>query len=286
MGSRVGVTAVDITTAGLSFTYPSGTRALDGVDLTIRQGELVAIIGQNGSGKSTLVRHFNGLLRATDGLVTVGREPVGRRHVAALARLVGIAFQNPDRQVFSSKVGTEVGFGARMLGVTGSELDDRVSSALDQLGLTAVRDVNPYDLGFSQRKLLALASVLAMRTPVVVLDEPTTGQDLRGVERVKAVVRSLAAAGRTVIAISHSMRFVADTFERVLVMRAGKIALDGSVDEAFAKPAWPTLESTYLEAPLAAVVGSEAGLPYPTPTEGAFVAALRDRQASANLRAT
>ena len=172
----------------LVFVYASGVRALDGLDLRIEPGERLAIIGQNGSGKSTLVRHFVGLLRATSGEVRVGARPIGRRHVAELARTVAIAFQNPDRQIFAARVRDEVAFGPRNLGLRGTVLEKRVAGALAAVGLEGRGDANPYDLGYSQRKLLALASVLAMGAPMVVLDEPTTGQDARGVRRVEAIV--------------------------------------------------------------------------------------------------
>jgi energy-coupling factor transport system ATP-binding protein len=148
-----------------------------------------------------------------------------------------------------------------------------VDDALEATGLLGEADTNPYDLGFSRRKLLSLASILAMRTPIVVLDEPTTAQDARGVSRVQAIVRDLSAAGRTVVAISHDMRFVAETFDRVIVMRAGSIVLDGTPAHVF--DAWnvSTLASTWLEPPLAAVVGARLGLGS-TPTETALVEAL------------
>jgi energy-coupling factor transport system ATP-binding protein len=242
----------------------------------VRRGEAVAIVGQNGSGKSTLVRHFNGLLRPTEGRVVVdGTDAAGRR-VAHLAAIVGLAFQDPDRQIFARTVKSEVAFGPRNLGLAGKPLDAAVESALAATGLDRDASTNPYDLGYSRRKLLALASILAMQTPVVVLDEPTTGQDARGVDRVRAIVADLAAAGRTVIAISHDMRFVAETFERVVVMREGRIVLDGAPADVFAEPAWPTLASTYLEPPLAARVGVRLGLGS-TPTDAALVAAARER---------
>jgi energy-coupling factor transport system ATP-binding protein len=190
--------------------------------------------------------------------------------------MVGLAFQDPDRQIFARTVKSEIAFGPRNLGLTGKPLDAAVENALAATGLDRDASTNPYDLGYSRRKLLALASILAMQTPVVVLDEPTTGQDARGVERVRAIVADLAAAGRTVIAISHDMRFVAETFERVVVMREGRIVLDGTPAEVFAEPAWPTLASTYLEPPLAARVGVRLGLGS-TPTDAALVAAARER---------
>ena len=259
---------------GVSFEYPRGPRALDGVDLGIATGALVAIVGQNGSGKSTLVRHLNGLLRPTAGSVAINGRPVGRRHVADLAREVGLAFQNPDRQIFAGKVRAEVAFGPRNLGRRGAELDAVVERSLAIVGLTGDEDTNPYDLGFSRRKLLALASILAMETPIVILDEPTTGQDARGISRVQKIVADLSAAGLTVIAVSHDMRFVAESFQRVIVMRAGRIVLDGTPQAVFAQESWPALASTYLEPPLAARVGARLRLGVATPTEAALVAAL------------
>jgi len=263
----------------LEFVYPDGTRALNGVDLDVSPGEQVAIIGQNGSGKSTLVRHFNGLLRASSGQVLVGDAPVAHRHIAELARSVGIVFQNPDRQIFAGSVRAEVAFGPRNLGFKGSELDDRVAGALAAVGLDGLQATNPYDLGASRRKLLGIASVLAMGTPVVILDEPTTGQDARGVARVQQITRDLAAAGRTVIAVSHDMRFVAETFARVVVMESGRITLDAPPTGVFAEANWATLTRTYVDPPFAARIGARLGLGS-TPTDGALIEAIVRRDAS------
>jgi energy-coupling factor transport system ATP-binding protein len=257
----------------VSFSYPDGTLALDGVDLAFAEGERVAIVGQNGSGKSTLVRQLNGLLRPTAGSVELLGRPTTGVHVATLARTVGLAFQNPDRQIFASSVRAEVAFGPRNIGRRGSELDRAVSEALETAGLAGEAATNPYDLGYSRRKLLALASILAMETPIVVLDEPTTGQDARGIQRIQRIVGDLAAAGRTVIAISHHMRFVAESFERVVVMRAGRIILDGTPGEVFGEANADPLASTYLEAPLAARAGARLGLGA-TPTEAALLDAI------------
>lgn len=269
---------VALATEGLGFVYPDGTRALAEVSLTIRAGERVAIVGQNGSGKSTLVRHFNGLLRASEGRVVVDGLDVGDRHVADLARVVGISFQNPDRQIFASRASAEVGFGARNMGLPPAEVERRVDAALAAVGLGAERDANPYDLGFSQRKLLAIASILAMETPVVVLDEPTTGQDMGGALRVREIVAGLAAAGRTVIAITHDMELAAEAFERVVVMREGKVVLDGPPAAVFAENAWAVLRSTNLEPTHAAAVGARAGVGS-TPTASALLSALSRRPA-------
>jgi energy-coupling factor transport system ATP-binding protein len=262
---------------GVGFVYPDGTRALAGIDLAIPAGGTIAIVGQNGSGKSTLVRHLNGLLRPTEGRVLHDGEDVVTRRVAALAAAVGVVFQNPDRQIFAAKVRNEVEFGPRILGRSAKEAAEAATAALEAVGLEAMADANPYDLGYSRRKLLSLASVLAMQTPVIVLDEPTTGQDARGVARIQGVVADLAGAGRTVIAISHDMRFVAESFARVVVMGAGRVMLDGTPAEVFAEVAWPTLAETYLEPTLAARVGARLGLGS-TPTETALVEALAARR--------
>ena len=262
---------------GLVHLYrDGGVRALDGVDIRIGPGERVALVGQNGSGKTTLVRHLNGLLRPTEGRVTVDGTDASRLTVAQLASRVGLVFQDPDRQIFAGSVRSEVEFGPRNLGRSGSDLRNAVSEALEATALTGEAGINPYDLGQSRRKLLALASVLAMRTPVLVLDEPTTGQDARGVELVRGVIDAAAAEGRTVIAISHDMRFVAETFERIIVMRAGRVILDKGPIRAFARDAWETLRSTYLEPPLAAIVGDRLGVGS-TPSDAMLVAALGAR---------
>jgi energy-coupling factor transport system ATP-binding protein len=264
----------DLVAEGLAHTYAaSGMRAVDGVDLRIRSGERVAIVGQNGSGKTTLVRHLNGLLRPTEGRVLVDGTDAATLTVAQLAARVGLVFQDPDRQVFAGSVRSEVEFGPRNLGRSGQSLADAVSAALEVTGLAGEERTNPYDLGLARRKLLALASVLAMGTPVLVLDEPTTGQDARGVARVQRIVDAVAAEGRTVIAISHDMRFVAESFERVVVMRAGRVIGDGTPAETFEHDAWEALASTYLEPPLAARIGHRLGLGR-TPTDAALVDAL------------
>jgi energy-coupling factor transport system ATP-binding protein len=259
----------------VSHVYARGrVRALDGVELRIDSGEQLALVGQNGSGKTTLVRHLNGLLRPTAGRVTIDGADAKAFTVAQLARSVGLVFQDPDQQIFAGSVRAEVEFGPRNLGMRGSQLRTVVDDALEAVDLAAEARTNPYDLGASRRKLLALASVLAMHTPVLVLDEPTTGQDLRGVAIMRRVIEEAQAAGRTVIAISHDMEFVASALGRVAVMQAGRVILDGPPREVFAEPSWPALRATYLEPPLAARVGARLGLG-PTPTDEALIGALR-----------
>jgi energy-coupling factor transporter ATP-binding protein EcfA2 len=212
----------------VSFTYPDGTRALDGIDLSIGPGERVAIVGANGSGKSTLVRLWNGLLRPTAGRVLVDGRPIEDRRVAELARIVGLTFQDPTRQLFRRTCREEVAFGARNVGIGGRDLDDIVRTSLGEVGLLDRAATNPYDLGPSKRRLLTVAGVLAMQPKVVVLDEPTKGLDPGEIGRLAEVVRSPRwSSDHAVVAISHDRPFVAAAFDRVVRLDAGRVVADG-----------------------------------------------------------
>jgi len=199
----------------VSHRYPDGTLALDRVSLAVGRGEALALTGPTGSGKSTLVRHLNGLLRPTAGRVLLEGRDVRDLRVAQLARRVGVAFQEPDRQLFCRTVRAEVAFGARDAGA--------VEAALAAAGLGDAGDRHPYDLGYSRRKLVAIAAVLAMRTPVVVLDEPTTGQDRAGVELLAGLMTRLRAEGRTIVVVSHDESFVRRTCDRAARLVDGRV---------------------------------------------------------------
>ncbi|MFV0452758.1 MAG: energy-coupling factor ABC transporter ATP-binding protein [Propioniciclava sp.] len=216
------------------FTYPGGVEALAGVSLTIEAGERVAIVGQNGAGKTTLARHLNGIVSPTAGTVEVAGMTTTGRTIADLAATVGYVFQNPDEQLFAPTVRTDVEYGPRNLGLTRQEATARAMRALAAVGLLDQARAHPHDLPIGARKRVALAGVLAMETPVVVLDEPTTGQDLHGVEMIAAVVQNLADQGRTIIAITHDPDFCAEHFDRVIVMAQGQILADGPVSKVFA----------------------------------------------------
>lgn len=261
---------------GVTFEYRAGTRALEDVSLAVAPGERVALIGQNGSGKSTLVRQLNGLLRPTRGRVLHDDIDTVTFPVSRMAATVGLLFQNPDLQIFAERVVDEVSFGPRNLGRASSDVDRAVRDALEATGLSGVRDANPFNLGYSRRKLVALASVLAMGTPIVVLDEPTTGQDAPGVARIQRVVEDLAAAGRTVIGISHDLGFVAESFDRVVVLRSGRIVADGHPAEIFDRSNWTVLGETNLEPPPAARVGAYLGLGS-TPNDAVLRTAIEER---------
>jgi energy-coupling factor transport system ATP-binding protein len=267
---------IEVQVEDLAHEYPGGVRALDGLSLRIGAGEAVALVGQNGSGKTTLVRHLNGLLRPTAGRVLIGGVDAAGLRVAELARRVGLVFQDPDRQIFAGSVRREVEFGPRNVGLRGAALEEAVGLALSAAGLEGEAATNPYDLGAARRRLLAIASVLAMRTPVLVLDEPTAGQDGNGLARVRDLVAAVTAEGRTVVVVSHDLRFVAETFPRVIVLQAGRILLDAPPGEAFAAAAWDALHGTGLEPPVAAVLADRLGLG-PVATEAALVTALAAR---------
>ena len=241
--------------------YPNGVEAVRGVTLTFRPGEAVAIVGQNGSGKTTLVKHAIGLLRPAQGDVRIDGLPIAERRVDELAATVGFVFQNPDDQLFERSVEREVGFGPRNLGFEPARMATLVDAAIEAVGLTDRRAINPYDLDLSQRKLVALASVLATDPAILVLDEPTAGQDPDGVERVGGIVATMRAAGRTVLAITHDMEFAATRFDRIVVMRQGQVVADGPPGAVLAGGQAELLASTGLEPPPAARIAAALGLP-------------------------
>jgi energy-coupling factor transport system ATP-binding protein len=251
---------VRITIDDLVHRYPSGIEALRGVSLTIEPGESVAILGQNGSGKTTLVKHLNGLLRPAEGRILLDGQATADRSIAELAATVGFVFQNPDEQLFERTVEREVAFGPKNLGVAAAEISERVTNSLTAVDLLAERSTNPYDLDLSRRKLVALAGVVAMDPAILVLDEPTTGQDADGVARVGAVVDAMVRAGRTVVAITHDMEFAASRFRRIVVMRDGVVVADGPPEHVFAPSGFELLTSTGLTPPPAARVAARMGL--------------------------
>ncbi len=210
--------------------YPGGIEAVRGVSLRIEPGEAVAIVGPNGSGKTTLAKHLNGLLRPAIGEVRLdGRSTAGDR-VDRLAADVGFVFQDPGDQLFERSVEREVAFGPRNLGFDDARTAALVSGAIEAVGLADERRTNPYDLDPSRRKLVGLASVLAMDPAILVLDEPTTGQDPDGVARVAGIIRAWTAAGRTAIAITHDLGFAATAFGRIVRLRDGSVVADGLPD--------------------------------------------------------
>lgn len=242
----------------LHFTYPTGLEALRGISLSIEAGEQVAIVGQNGAGKTTLVRHFNGLLRPASGSVLIGDWDSSKYSVAKLASRVGYVFQNPDEQLFSRDVGTEVRFGPHNLGYPREKVDELVRHALSLTELSDKTETNPYDLSPTWRKMVALASVIAMDTPIVIFDEPTTGQDSVNIARITRVIAELRKRDKTVITITHDIDFCAENFERVIALSNGQVLLDGPAREALGQE--EILAQTYVDPPQLTRLGKRLGL--------------------------
>jgi energy-coupling factor transport system ATP-binding protein len=209
------------------FTYPNGVEALKGISLTIHNGEFVAIMGQNGAGKTTLVKHFNGLLKPTRGKVLIDEVYTTKVSVATLARNVGFVFQNPDHQLFSETVEDEITFALRNFGFKENVTKRRVTWALNLLGLTQYRKTSPFMLSGGERKRVALASVLAWNPKILILDEPTIGQDYQQKEKLRQFILQMKAQRKTIIIVTHDVEFVAECNPRVLLMLEGKIVADG-----------------------------------------------------------
>ncbi|RLE89140.1 MAG: ABC transporter ATP-binding protein [Thermoprotei archaeon] len=212
----------------LWFEYPGRVVALRGINLKIHRGEFLGIIGHNGSGKTTLVKHFNGLLKPTKGLVLVDGIDTRKLSVAQLSRKVGYVFQNPDHQIFAPTILEEVGFGLKNSGVPESEIIERVKEALQIVDLNKPLDASPHFLSVGEKHRLAIASVLVTRPEVIILDEPTTGLDFKHCIQLMSIVKKLNERGHTIILVTHDMYLIAEFTRRVIVLREGRIVADGS----------------------------------------------------------
>ena len=260
------------------FDYGSGPQALNGITLRLGgadqngRGEAIALLGRNGSGKSTLVRHFNGLLKPTQGVVRVNGVPTAERRVAQLARNVALLFQNPDDQICKGTVLDEVAFGPVSLGFPQGRVQELTQAALVAMGLDGARRSNPYDLGSSARKRLAIASVLAMDSDMVVLDEPTAGLDPGETALLQAAIRQLAATGKSVVVISHDMDFVVENLHRAICLEAGKVSYDGPVASLFDDAS--ILERCGLVPPQVVQLAAACNVPLETMTPEGLIGSL------------
>jgi len=217
----------------VSFSYSGGPRVLDDISLTIGAGEFIAIVGQNGSGKTTLAKMSVGLLAPDSGEVLLeGRDRTTLRP-AETAREIGYVFQNPDHQIFADTVEAEVKFGPRNFGLDDREIESRSAEVLQAVGLENERDTDPFLLGKGQRQRLAVASVLALRPRLLILDEPTTGLDYREQRKMMKLVSELNASGVAIVMITHTPWLVAEYAHRVVLMRAGRKLFEGPVREFF-----------------------------------------------------
>ncbi len=215
----------------LYYTYPDGTVALRGVDLSIASGERVAILGPNGAGKTTLMLHLNALLTAERGHVEVEGVPVGPDTAREVRHRVGLVFQDPDDQLFMPTVRDDVAFGPANMGLSSAEVAGRVQGALDSVGMASMADRPPHHLSLGQRRRVAIATVLSMDPDVLVLDEPSSNLDPTSRREVAEVLLTL---GRTTIMVTHDLAYALQLCPRSVILSGGRIVADGSTRELLA----------------------------------------------------
>jgi cobalt/nickel transport system ATP-binding protein len=229
---RMADTTPSLDIEGLAFAYPDGHQALFGVDLRIARGERVALLGPNGAGKTTLVMHLNGILSADTGngrgTVRVAGLEVAKANLREIRRRVGIVFQDPDDQLFMPTVREDVAFGPANLGLRGAALEERVAEALDHVGMRQFADRPPHHLSFGQRRRVAVATVLAMRPEILVLDEPSSNLDPASRRELAEI---LARLDVTVLMVTHDLPYALELCPRSLILSGGVIAADGPTGE-------------------------------------------------------
>lgn len=260
----------------ITFAYPNNYTAVENVSMSIEKGEAVAIVGQNGAGKTTTVKLMNGLLKPTKGEVIVDGWNTKEYTTAQVSRKVGYVFQNPDDQIFNSDVYKEVEFGPKNLGFTEVEVKNNVMKAVELTGINDLLDENPYNLPFSIRKFVTIASVLAMNTDAVILDEPTAGQDIYGMQKLSKLIADLKKENKTVITITHDMEFVVNNFDRVIVMAHKNKIYDGDKREVF----WnkEILQDARLKQPYISSMANKLNIPGNILSISEFIDYLRKMQ--------
>lgn len=229
----------------LRFSYTDGTKALDGITLSIADGESVGIVGANGAGKSTLVNHLNGYYLPKEGTIKIDGEVLTKKTQENIRRLVGVVFQNPDDQLFSARLYDDIAFGPENLGIEIVELQRRVETTMKELNLWELRDKSPAHISHGQKRFAAFASVLVMQPNVIVMDEPTSDLDPRNRRKLINLVNALNA---TRITVSHDLDFILETCKLVALMSTGKIVAYGKTEELLSNQF--LLESNGLELPL------------------------------------
>ncbi|MFP5331432.1 MAG: energy-coupling factor ABC transporter ATP-binding protein [Acidimicrobiia bacterium] len=232
VGAGVAVNALDV--RGLRFTYPDGTEVLRGVDLAISRGERVALLGPNGAGKTTFVLHLIGILRATAGSVAVDGIELVDDTMREIRSRVGFVFQDPDDQLFMPTVRQDVAFGPANFGVKGAELERRVAEALDMVGMRHTADKAPHHLSGGERRRVAIATVLAMRPSILILDEPSSNLDPAGRRELAQILTGLDV---TLLMVTHDLPYAFETCTRSAVMSDGVIAMDGPTVDVLADDA-------------------------------------------------
>lgn len=223
-----------IKVAGVTYAYNDGYQALKNVNLNIVKGERIAVLGPNGAGKSTLFQLFNGLLQATSGTVTVKGLPVQKENLPEIRRSIGMVFQDPDDQLFNSTVHQEIAYGLMNMRISGQALEDAIGWALEVVGMRGYEAKSPHNLSGGEKKRIALASVLAMKPEVLVLDEPTAALDPRGVSKLIRLLNSINRdLGITLIFATHDVDVVPLLADRVYLLSKGEIVLGGTTTEVF-----------------------------------------------------
>jgi cobalt/nickel transport system ATP-binding protein len=230
---------------GLAYSYPDGSPALRGVDLTIGAGERVALLGPNGAGKTTLVLHLNGILLPSAGWVRIGGLDVVKENFKEIRRRVGVVFQDPDDQLFMPTVRDDVAFGPANLGLRGGELDARIAGALDAVGMADAAGRPPHHLSFGQRRRIALATVLAMDPQILVLDEPTSNLDPAARRDLADILVELQV---TALIATHDLPYALELCPRSVILNDGVIVADGPTPEILGDAA--LMAANRLELPL------------------------------------
>ena len=226
--------AIEIKNA--SFRYPNGFVALENINLTIHEGEKVAIVGQNGAGKTTCVKMMNGLNQPFEGDVLVDGVSTKSVTVATTARKVGYVFQNPDEQIFNNTARAEIEYMPRYYKLDEKEVKERVDYAVKICDIEKYMDINPYEIPYPIRKFVAIAAVIASRPKYIVLDEPTAGLDPAGRENLMANIRDYHRnKKKTIILVSHSMDEIAQNVDRILVLKSSQVLMSGTPSEVFAR---------------------------------------------------
>lgn len=220
----------------LCYRHEDGSEAFEKLNLEIKRGEFLALLGHNGAGKTTLAGHLIGFYRPASGRILLDGKDISGYSTARLSKQVGYLFQNPDSQIFTNSVFEEVCFGLENLGMPEEKIKKLADSALEMMELSAYRNRHPHALSRGQRQRLAVASILALEPDLLILDEPTTGQDRGHIRKFLDKIRKLNGLGKTVILITHDMELAAEYAERVVVMKQGKIFLDGPTAEVFSSP--------------------------------------------------
>ena len=257
-------------TEDLSFSYTEGNEVLHGISLSF-DSRPTAIIGQNGAGKTTLAKLLKGLLKPASGKILLRGSDTAGRTAASLAGDIGYVFQNPDDQIFKARVADEVMFGPLNIGMSEGEARTKAMEALEMVHLASAAERNPYDLDLHERKMVALASVIAMETSVLILDEPTIAQDDRGKAMISGIIKELASRGTLVISILHDMDLVASSFRRVIAMAHGRVLADGDPEEVFGNE--EALSEAGLELPHTAALAKKLGAEDILLSDASFLAA-------------